>query len=103
MPTRTRKPSPELVAAREAIVINVGARPLRYGTVTVRDRRTGEMVTIPDTNHDPIDPGDEGVPYAFKALQKVAADHPAVKACPGAFITVGGSQPTERRMRSHRR
>jgi hypothetical protein len=86
--TRTRKPSPEFVAAREAVVINCGGRPVEYGRITVRDRRSGEMVEILDTDHDPSTPADEGVPYAFKEGQKVAADHPAVKACPGAFTTV---------------
>jgi hypothetical protein len=40
--------------------------PLKYGWITVRDRRTGEMIEIADTDHDPTDPGDEGTPCAFK-------------------------------------
>jgi hypothetical protein len=54
--TRTRKPSPEFVAAREAVVINCGDRPVEYGRITVRDRRSGEMVEILDTDHDPSTP-----------------------------------------------
>jgi len=73
-----------MVVAREAIVINVGARPPKYDRVTVIDRRTNQKVTI--NKDEPTDPGEEGVPYAFKAMQRVHNDHPAVKAAPGAFI-----------------
>jgi hypothetical protein len=85
MPTKTAKKGSNLVVARDAITITVGARPIEYGKITVRDRRTGELVEIDD--HDVmVDEGDEGVPYAFKAFQKVNKKHPAVKANPGAFI-----------------
>jgi hypothetical protein len=73
-----------MVVAREAIVINVGGRAAEYEQVEVIDRRTGQKATI--NKDDPIDEGDEGVPYAFKANQRVHRDHPAVKANPGAFI-----------------
>jgi hypothetical protein len=75
-----------MVAAREAIVINVGGRPTEYRKITVRDKRSGEMKEILDTDNDPVDPGDPGTPYAFKAFQRVHKSHPAVKECPGAFV-----------------
>lgn len=73
-----------MVVAREAIVINVGGRPPKYEQVTVIDRRSGQKVTI--NKDEPIDEGDLGVPYAFKAFQRVSKSHPAVKAAPGAFM-----------------
>jgi hypothetical protein len=78
--------SSDMVVARTAIVVVVGARPCEYRKITVTARRTGERVEILDTDHDPIDPGDEGVGYAFRAFQKVNRNHPAVLANPGAFI-----------------
>jgi hypothetical protein len=78
------------VEAREAIVINVGGRPVEYGRIKVRDRKTGNVVEIDDTDADPIDPGDPGVPYAFKAGEPVPKDHPAVKECPNAFVAYEG-------------
>jgi hypothetical protein len=85
------------VVARDAIVVNVGARPIEYRRITVMNRRTGQRVEINDTDSYPedprtglppniLDPGDEGVPYAFKSFQRVSKDHPAVKACPDAFM-----------------
>jgi hypothetical protein len=74
-----------LVVAREAVVITVGARPIEYGKLEVRHNKTGELVTIDDHNVM-TDEGDEGIPYAFKAFQKVNKKHPAVKANPGAFM-----------------
>ena len=82
---RTRERSSNYVVAREAIVVNVGARPIEYGKIQVRHNRTGDLVTI-DNQNQIVDPGDEGMPYAFKENQKVSKNHPAVKACPGAFI-----------------
>lgn len=76
------------VVAREKVVIVVGARPVKYGRVTVTDRRTGDRVEIADTDNQPIDPGDDGVPYVFKAGEKVRASHPAVQASPGAFVAL---------------
>jgi hypothetical protein len=75
-----------MLVAKEAITITVGARPVRYGRITVIDRRTGDPVEIDDTDNDPVDEGDEGVPYTFRRNQRVRADHPAVEACPSAFI-----------------
>jgi hypothetical protein len=80
MPAKSSK-----MVAREAIVVNVGARPIEYGKITVVDRKSGETKTI-DNHNNIVDGGDEGIPYAFKAFQRVSKNHPAVKACPGAFI-----------------
>lgn len=76
------------VIAKEAITITVGARPPVYRTQTVRDRRTDQLVEVELNEFDPIDPGDLGTAYTFKAGQRVPASHPAVKDCPGAFITL---------------
>jgi hypothetical protein len=73
-----------MVVAREAIVINVGGRAPKYEQVTVTDRKTGQKVTI--NKDEPTDEGDLGVPYAFKAMQRISKNHPAVKANPGAFM-----------------
>ena len=81
----TRDPNKNIVVARETIVINVGGRPIQYGQITVADRRTNEMKTI-DNHNQILDDGDEGIPYVFKAFQRVNKNHPAVKACPGAFM-----------------
>jgi len=74
-----------MVVAREAIVVVVGARAPEYGKVTITHNKTGERITI-DNQMDVVDEGDPGVPYAFKPFQKVSANHPAVKACPGGFM-----------------
>jgi len=76
---------PEVLVARETIVINVGGPPPDWARITVKDRRTGQMVEIDDTDHPPIVEEDPGIPYLFKAGQRVLSDHPAVTACPGAF------------------
>lgn len=76
------------VVARETIVITVGATPPVRRRITVTDRRTGDRVEIDDTDNDPIEPGDMGTPYTFKAGERVPKNHPAVKECPGAFITL---------------
>jgi hypothetical protein len=78
----------KFVVAREAIVVVVGARPIEYGRVTVIDRKTQEPVTI-DNHNVIVDPGTEGMPYAFRAYQRVHKDHPAVVACPGGFVPAG--------------
>jgi hypothetical protein len=49
-------------------------------------RHTGQLVEIDVHELPPLDEGDEGVPYAFKQGEKVFSDHPAVEACPGAFV-----------------
>ena len=78
----------EVVIAREAVVVVVGARPRVYGRITVKDRRTGLDVEIDDTDNPPLDEGDLGLSYAFREGQRVRASHPAVEACPGAFRAV---------------
>lgn len=83
--TTTRRKESGKVVAKEAIVIVVGARPIQYGRHLVIDRRTNEPVEI-DNHNDIVDEGDEGVPYAFKAFQKVDKRHPAVAAAPDAFL-----------------
>lgn len=88
-----RDPNANMVAAKEAIVVTVGARPVEYATITVRHNRTGELVEIPNTNNI-VDFGDEGVPYAFAPYQRVRADHPAVVACPGGFMPAGDVDET---------
>jgi hypothetical protein len=85
MAPRTTTKKSNKVVAREAIVINVGARPIQYGTIDVINQKTGERETI-DNHNQMVDEGDEGVPYTFKAFQKVNKNHVAVKACPGAFM-----------------
>ena len=47
--------------------------------------REGEMVEVENQN-EIVDDGASGVSYAFKPMQKVSANHPAVKDCPGAFM-----------------
>ena len=84
---RTRERTGNYVVAREAIVVVVGARPIEYAKIQVRHNRTGDLVTI-DNQNNIVDPGDEGMPYAFKENQKVSKNHPAVKECPGAFIPI---------------
>lgn len=73
-----------MVVAREAIVINVGGAPAEYERVQVINKRTGQPAMI--NKDDPIVEEDPGVPYAFKAYQKVSATHPAVLANPAAFM-----------------
>jgi len=75
------------VVARETVVITVGATPPVRRRITVTDRRTGDRVEIDDTDNDPIEPGDMGTPYTFKAGERVPKNHPAVKDSPGSFIS----------------
>ena len=51
---------PDVVVAREAIVIAVGARPAEYAKIEVLNQRTGLREKILDTDNPPLDPGDEG-------------------------------------------
>jgi hypothetical protein len=75
--------------AKEAIVVVVGARPIQWQKKIVRDRHTGKLVEIDLHEAPPVDEGDEGTPYVFKRGEQVWADHPAVKACPSAFVPIG--------------
>jgi hypothetical protein len=85
MPKEGRDPNKNMMVARDAIVVVVGARPIEYGRITVRHNKTGELVEI-DNHNDIVDEGSEGTPYAFRAYQRVHKSHPAVKANPGAFL-----------------
>ena len=80
------RPRTGSVVAKEAIVINVGGSPPVYEQVQVTDRKTGQPVMI--NKDEPSDPGDLGVPYAFKEGQRVSRNHPAVKECPSAFVSL---------------
>jgi hypothetical protein len=83
---RERDPNKNMMVAREAVVVVVGARPIEYEKIMVRrNKAPHDMVEI-DNHNNIIDEGDEGVPYAFRAYQRVHKSHPAVKACPGAFM-----------------
>ena len=84
---RTRTSNQNFVVAREAIVINVGGRPVEYAKIQVRHNKTGNLETI-DNHNNIVDGGDDGIPYAFKENQKVSKNHPAVRECPGAFIPI---------------
>lgn len=81
----------KMMRAKEAIVVNVDGSPREYGKLEVTNRKTGQREVIDYTDgdfdrHVDFKAEDNGIPYAFKANEKVAASHPAVKACPGAFI-----------------
>jgi hypothetical protein len=78
------------LVATEAIVIVIGARPIKYQRSKVRDRRTGEMVEIDmtDPGWPPEDPGDDGVPYVFRPGQKIHPSHPAYESAKGKSIFV---------------
>lgn len=83
----------KMVQAKEAIVVNVDGSPRKYGKITVTNRKTGERETIDYTDgdyerHVDYEHEVQGVPYAFKAYEKVPASHPAVKANPSAFVAV---------------
>ena len=77
-----------MVVARETMVVVVGARPIEYRTAKVRNRKTDEIVEVLLHEAEPLDQGDEGVPYAFKAGEKVPRNHEAVKSSPGSFISL---------------
>ena len=77
-----------MVVARETMVVVVGARPPAWKIARVYNRKTETYDDVPLTEYDPVDPGDDGVPYAFKAGEKVPRNHEAVKASPGSFISL---------------
>jgi hypothetical protein len=78
------------VAAREAVVGVVGARPPIFRTTIVRNRHTGKLVEVPlaPMEAPPLDEGDPGVSYVFKRGEEIPADHPAALASPGSFYPV---------------
>lgn len=83
-----------LVVAKDAIVVVVGAKPVEYGKVRTFDRRRDEWVEI-DNQDVIVDPGEPGVPYAFRPYQKVSAKHPAVLANPSAFMPLDDLDESE--------
>lgn len=87
-----------LVVAREAVVINVGAKPAVWHTAEVLNKRTDQIETVNLTEVEPKEPEEEGIPYAFKAYQKVRADHPAVLECPQAFMAYDDLSPADREL-----
>ena len=90
----TTKRKSEYVCARAAAVVVVGAKPVEYAKITVRDNKTGEMVTI-DNQNEVVDAGDEGVTYAFRPFQKVHRMHPAVLDSPATAAPAStGSTPS---------
>jgi hypothetical protein len=81
---------PQMMIAKEACVIVVGARPIQYRTHIVRDRHTGKLAEI-DIHDEPYaDDGDPGTSYAFRKGEAAEADHPAVLDAPGLW-----REPTE--------
>lgn len=85
MPIKTK---PGWVEARQACVVVVGARPIKYQRRIVRDRHTGKLVEI-DIHELPLeDEGDPGETFVFKPREQVAADHPAVLDAPSLFMPV---------------
>jgi hypothetical protein len=84
MATKTR----EKMRAKQAVVVVVGARPIEYQKRIVRDRHTGKLAEIDMHELPPVDEGDEGIGYAFRADEEVWSDHPAVLDAPGCFLPV---------------
>jgi hypothetical protein len=76
------------VKTKLACVITVGARPIVWEKRIVRDRHTGKLAEIDLHELPPVDPGSEGIPYAFAAGEEVMADHPAVLDAPGCFVPI---------------
>lgn len=79
-----------MLVATEAIVIVVGARPIKYQRSQVRDRRTGEMkeIDMTDPGWEPEDPGDAGVPYVFRPGQKIHPSHPAYESAKAKSVFI---------------
>jgi hypothetical protein len=80
-----------MVVAKDTICVVVGARPVEYKRAKVLNRRTDQVTEI-DIHEVVLDEGDEGIAYTFKAGERVPKNHPAVKACPGAFVTLDESE-----------
>lgn len=88
MPGQRRDPNKGMVVAREAVVVTVGAKAPTWQIAKVRDRKSDEIKDVALTEFPPLDPGSEGIPYAFKQYQRVHKDHPAVKTSPGSFMPI---------------
>lgn len=62
-------------------MIVVGARPVEWHRIVVRDRHTGRLAEIDHHERGPKVPEEVGVPYTFLRDEEVDSDHPAVPAC----------------------
>jgi hypothetical protein len=80
------------VRTKLACVITVGASPVVWEKRIVRNRHSGKLVEVDLHELPPLDPGDEGIPYAFRAGEEVAADHSAVLDAPGCFVPVDATR-----------
>jgi dihydroxyacetone kinase-like predicted kinase len=87
----------QMMVAREACVVVVGARPVEYAKITVTHNRTGEQITI-DNQNNVVDSGSEGIPYVFRAFQKVSSNHPAVKDSPSSFMPLDEVDEVDREL-----
>jgi hypothetical protein len=87
----------QMMVAREACVVVVGARPVEYAKITIPHNRTGVMTEI-DNQNDVVDPGSEGIPYVFRAFQKVSSNHPAVKDSPSSFMPLDEVDEVDREL-----
>jgi hypothetical protein len=94
--TSTETTGPVWLMAREPVLVVCGARPKLYRKLIVRDRHSGRLVEIDDTDPcepDPntgippniLDPGDEGRTYVFRKGEAVLSDHEACITSPGSF------------------
>jgi hypothetical protein len=80
------------VRTKLACVITVGASPVVWEKRIVRNRHSGKLVEVDLHELPPLDPGDEGIPYAFRAGEEVAADHSAVLDAHGCFVPVDATR-----------
>ena len=71
-------------------MIVVGARPVEWHRIVVRDRHTGRLSEIDHHERGPKVPEEVGVPYTFLRDEEVDSDHPAVRQSPHAFVPVEG-------------
>jgi hypothetical protein len=78
------------LVATEAIVIVVGARPIKYQRRKVLNKRSGEYVEIDmtDPGWEPEDPGDDGVPYVFRVGQRIHPGHPAYESAKAKAVFI---------------
>jgi hypothetical protein len=74
--------------AKEAIVVVVGARPIEYQKRIVRDRHSGKLAEIDLHEFPPWMRATRARPLPSSAGRRCEQTHPAVAACPNAFIPV---------------
>ena len=88
------------LVATEAIVIVVGARPVKYQRREVLNKRTGEMqeIDMTDPGWPPEDPGDDGVPYVFRVGQRIHPGHPAYESAREKDIFIPLEEAEEQRL-----